>query len=276
MRRSGSHRTAPPARPRAAGGGSLGRLVAGALVLLALGHSGAVSADPDEAAVELVRKVQELLRSDTNIAVYRMEVVRPEWRRAMRLKSWDDRPGKRFFIHILSPVKDRDTTFLKVGGNLWIYLPKLERDIRMPPSMMLTSWMGSDFTNDDLVKSSSVVDDYEHRILSRQGRGKDQVTTIESLPLPDAPVVWGKLIHRVRADGMPLDELFFDERGREVRKLSFEAVKELDGRRIPTRWVLQPTGKPGHSTVLEIEDIAFDAAIPEATFERANLSRRRR
>ena len=94
----------------------------------------------DLIAADLIAKVQALLRSDTNIGVYRMEIVRPEWRREIRLKSWDDRPGKRFFVHILAPKKDKDTTFLKVGGNLWMYLPKLERDIKIPPSMMLTSW----------------------------------------------------------------------------------------------------------------------------------------
>lgn len=228
------------------------------------------------AAADLIAKVQALLRSDTNIGVYRMEIVRPEWRREIRLKSWDDRPGKRFFVRILAPKKDKDTTFLKVGGNLWMYLPKLERDIKMPPSMMLTSWMGSDFTNDDLVKSSSVVDDYDHRLIARQGTGAAAVATIESIPKPEAPVVWGKLVHRVRLDGTPLDEVFYDERGAAVRRLSFEAVRELGGRRIPTRWVIEPLGKEGHRTVMVIEEIAFDVAIPEPIFGRANLSRWRR
>ena len=271
-----SDQMASRSRPAAAPAARLGRLFAGLLATLALTCAGATLAAQDSAAIDLVRKVQELLRSDTNISIYHMEVIRPDWRRAIRLKSWDDRPGKRFFIHILAPKKDRDTTFLKVGGNLWMYLPKLERDIKIPPSMMLTSWMGSDFTNDDLVKSSSVVDDYTHRYLARGGGGAAGVVTIESLPKPDAPVVWGKLIHRLRRDGTPLEEVFFDEGGRAVRRLSFEAVKEMDGRRIPTRWIVQPLGKPGHRTVMIIEEIAFDVPITGATFGRANLRRRHR
>jgi len=242
---------------------------------LGLGPAAAPLAAEEVAAVELMRQVQALLRSDTNVGVYRMEIVRPEWRREFRLKSWDDRPGKRFFIHILAPKKDRGTTFLKVRGNLWMYLPKLERDIKIPPSMMLTSWMGSDFTNDDLVKSSSVVDDYTHRLLKLEGSGESAVATVESVPKPEAPVVWGKLVHRVRLDGTPLDEVFFDERGAEVRRLSFGNVKVVGGRRIPTRWVIEPLGEKGHQTVLEIEEIAFDVTIAEATFGRANLSRPR-
>jgi hypothetical protein len=244
------------------------RLV-GLLVVLALcGAPGGLSAQ-EPAAVDLIRKVQEMLRSD------RMQVIRPDWRREMRMKSWDDRPGKRFFIHVLAPKKEENTTFLKVRGNLWMYLPKLERDIKIPPSMMLNSWMGSDFTNDDLVKSSSVVEDYSHRLLARDGAGDAEVVVIESLPRPQAPVVWGKLVHRVRLDGTPLEEVFFNERGKEVRRLSFEAVAEMGGRHIPTRWIMTSLGKPSHSTVLEIEEIAFDVPIPEATFGRANLSRRR-
>lgn len=253
----------------------LGRLLIGLLVALVLNTApGGLSAQ-EPAAIDLILKVQEMLRSDTNVGVYRIEVIRPDWRRKMRMKSWDDRPGKRFFIHVLAPKKEKDTTFLKVRGNLWMYLPKLERDIKIPPSMMLNSWMGSDFTNDDLVKSSSVVEDYSHRLLAREGTGDAEVAVIESLPKPEAPVVWGKLVHRVRLDGTPLEEVFFNERGKEVRRLSFEAVAEMGGRRIPTRWIMTPLGKPGHSTVMEIEEIAFDVPIPEATFGRANLSRRR-
>ena len=253
----------------------LGRLLVGLLAVLVLsGAPGGLSAQ-EPAAVDLIRKVQEILRSDTNVGVYHMKVIRPDWRREMRMKSWDDRPGKRFFIHVLAPKKEKDTTFLKVRGNLWMYLPKLERDIKIPPSMMLNSWMGSDFTNDDLVKTSSVVEDYTHRLLALESDGDEEVAVIESLPKPEAPVVWGKLVHRVRLDGMPLEEVFFNERGKEVRRLSFESVAEMGGRRIPTRWIITPLGKPDHRTVMEIEEIVFDVTIPEATFGRANLSRRR-
>ena len=256
-------------------------LRAAAIVAVALAALAAPTAAPaapveDPAALALVRAMQELLRADTNVAVYRIEVVRPDWRRALRLKSFDDRPGKRFFIRILAPRKDRDSTFLKVGGNLWMYLPKLERDIKIPPSMMLSSWMGSDFTNDDLVKSSSVVDDYVHRIVAREGAGPAEVVTVESTPRAHAAVVWGKLVIRIRGDGVPLDQDFYDERGKRVRRLTFEAVREMDGRRLPTRWVIEPLAKPGRRTVMEIEEIAFDIAVPERTFERANLGRRRR
>lgn len=230
-----------------------------------------VQAADDEARAAMVR-VQKLLRSDTNIARYTMHVRAPEWERSVSFDSWDDRPGKRFFIRIIAPKKDRDTSYLKLGANLWMYLPKLERDIRIPPSMMLSSWMGSDFTNDDLVKAASVVDDYTHRIIARDRNS----ITVESIPKEDAPVVWGKLVHVIRLDGVPLAEDFYDEEGRKRRSLKFEDVRELGGRLIPTRWIMQPLDHPDKQTILQLESVEFDPPIPDSVFTRANLRRKAR
>ena len=154
----------------------------------------------------LIQQAQDLLRSNTSIARYTMRIEAPDWQREMRLDSWDDRPNKRFFIRILAPRKDRNTTWLKDGVNLWMYLPRLERDIRIPPSMMLSGWMGSDFTNDDLVKMESMVEDYTHRIVAEDASG----FTVESLAKPDAPVVWGKVIHRIGRDGIPRSDAYYE------------------------------------------------------------------
>jgi len=226
-------------------------------------------ASPDASATTLIRHVQDMLRSDTSIARYAMHIETPDWQREIRFDAWDDRRRKRLFIRVLSPRKERGAAWLKDGGNLWMYLPKLERDIRIPPSMMLSSWMGSDFTNDDLVKMESVVEDYTHRITAEDETG----WTVESIPRPDAPVVWGKLVHRIGRDGLPLEERFFDEHGRLARTLRFLDPRVMDGRRIPTRWVMQPADKPGRRTEMRIERIDFDAPIPDSVFTRANLRR---
>ncbi len=250
-------------------GSLMARLVFGLAMVSWPGFLSALPAATDE-ATDVMRRMQVLLRADTNEARYTMRVITPEWQREIRLQSWDDRPCRRFFIRILAPRKDRDTTFLKVGPNLWMYIPRLERDIRIPPSMMLSAWMGSDFTNDDLVKSASIVDDYTHRILSRD----DEAFVIESLPRPEAPVVWGKLVHRIRRDGIPLWAEYYDEHGQLLRRLRFEAVREVGGRRIPTRWIMQPLTRPGHETVLILEDASFNIPLDARIFERAHLRRR--
>ena len=113
----------------------------------------------------LIRLMESLTRSETNVSSYKMQIIRPGDNRELRLKTWDDRVGSKSFIHILSPRRDANTTFLKVEGNLWMYLPRLERDIKIPPAMMLNSWMGSDFTNDDLARESSLLQDYTHKLI---------------------------------------------------------------------------------------------------------------
>jgi len=250
------------------------RLLLGSLLLFALnalpfaGHA----QDEVRAAInagDLVRKVQERLRSDTSYARYAMRIETADWQREVRLDAWDDRSKKRFFIRILAPRKDKNTTWLKDGGNLWMYLPKLERDIRIPPSMMLSNWMGSDFTNDDLVKMESVVEDYDHTLLSDE-KG---VYLVESIPKPDAPVVWGKIVRRISHNIIPLSEDYYDEHGKLIRRLVFDQVKQMDGRLIPTRWTMNPLASPDKHTIMILERIRFDAPMADSIFTRANLRR---
>ena len=243
-------------------------LLGGLLVLMLFQPAQANSADMT--AHDLVEKVQQLMRSDTSKARYRMQIITPSWTRTIRMDAWDDRTQKRFFIRILSPRKDKDTTWLKDGGNLWMYLPKLERDIRIPPSMMLSNWMGSDFTNDDLVKMESVVTDYEHRILSVE----DNIYTVESIPHSDAAVVWGKIVRHIRTDGIPIDEDFFDEHGKHVRHLAYDKVGEMDGRTLPLRWIVQADATPERQTRMILEEVKFNAHIDKHVFTRANMKRR--
>ncbi|MDQ6954068.1 MAG: outer membrane lipoprotein-sorting protein [Mariprofundaceae bacterium] len=221
-------------------------------------------------AKNIIQKVQKLMRSNTSTARYTMQIQTPDWQRSIRFDAWDDRLSKRFFIRVLAPRKEKDTAWLKADKNLWMYLPKLERDIRIPASMMLSSWMGSDFTNDDLVKMDSVVEDYHHRILSIDAYS----VIIESIAKPDAPVVWGKIIHTVAKNGTPLSDDYYDEHGKHIRHLGFSEVENMDGRRIPTRWVMSALQKQDHRTVLKLEKATFDREIPNTVFTRGNLRQR--
>ena len=220
-------------------------------------------------ARNIIQKVQDLMRSNTSTARYNMQIQTPDWQRTIRFDAWDERIEKRFFIRVLAPRKEKGTAWLKSDKNLWMYLPKLERDIRIPASMMLSSWMGSDFTNDDLVKMDSVVADYNHRILSQD----ENSITIESTAKPDAPVVWGKIIHVVSNAGIPLSDDYYDEHGAHIRHLAFSEVQMMDGRRIPTLWVMQPLNDVGKKTLLKLEKATFDKSIPASIFTRTNLRR---
>jgi len=140
--------------------------------------------------------------------------------------------------------------------------------------MMLQPWMGSDFTNDDLVKESSIITDYDHRVLGSQDSGGVPIWIVEAVPKPGAPVVWGRLVVRVRRnDGIPVSQEYYDERGRLIRVLRFTDVKLLGGRTIPTRWEMRPTDSPGNWTAIVLRAATWDGRIDAAIFTQRNLQR---
>lgn len=249
--------------------------VLAAIVLLPFFHARPVFSET-LTAKKMVEHVETLLRGKNNHAVYTMQVRTPEWERELRLEAWDDRSNQRALIKILAPSKDRDTRYLKIEYKLWMYLPKLERILKIPPSMMMQSWMGSDFNNDDLVKESSIVQDYEHKIAGEKTLANIVACQIELTPKPHAPVVWGKILYWISKDGLlPLREQFFDERGKLIKELLFSEFKVMDGRKIPTLYTMTSKTKPGHKTLLIIEKIKYNQDIDERLFSMRNLKRTR-
>jgi outer membrane lipoprotein-sorting protein len=227
-------------------------------------------------AKDIVERVESNLRGKNNYGVYSMTVKTPNWERTLSLEAWDDRAKHRAFIKINSPPKDKDTLFLRVAYNLWMYHPQIEKVIKIPPSMMLQPWMGSDFNNDDLVKESSLIQDYTHRIVTKEKLDHQEALQIELLPKPEAPVVWGKILYWVTPkEFLPLREQFFDERGNVVKEMKFYEVKTMAGRNIPTLYVMTSTGKPGHQTTLTIHKIRFDQKFDDDIFSLKNLRRGR-
>jgi len=227
-------------------------------------------------AKEIVERVESNLRGKNNYGIYTMIVRTPNWERTLSLEAWDDRIKNRAFVKINSPPKDKDTLFLKIGSNLWMFLPQLEKIIKIPPSMMLQPWMGSDFNNDDLVKESSLIQDYTHRIVGKEKVGHQEVFQIELLPKPEAPVVWGKILYWVTPEEfIPYREQYFDEKGRLVKELKFSELKLVGERKIPTLYEMVPLGKTGHHTLLIIKKIRFNQKFDEDLFSMKNLRRGR-
>jgi outer membrane lipoprotein-sorting protein len=225
---------------------------------------------------EIVERAEANLRGKNNYGAYTMVVHTPNWERSLSLEAWDDRSNNRAFIKISSPPKDKNTLFLRVGYSLWIFLPQLEKIIKIPPSMMLQPWMGSDFNNDDLVKESSLIQDYTHRILAAKKINQQEVLEIELLPKPEAAVVWGKIVYWVIANEfIPLREHFYDEKGRLIKELRFSETKLMGGRKIPTLYEMIPSRKEGHHTLLKIETMKFDQKFDEDLFSMKNLRKGR-
>ncbi len=230
---------------------------------------------PNESAREIIKKADKLMRGDTEQGVYQMIVVRPTWQRSMRFKFWSEGDDK-FFIHILEPAKDRGINFLRIKNEMWQYIPKINRTIKIPPSMMLQSWMGSDFTNDDLVKESSLVDDYTHTLVGHDTIRGFEAYKIELKPKEKAAVVWDRIIEWIRVDDyVPLKAQYFNERGELVRTLVFNEIKKMDDRVIPTRMELIEEKKPGRKTILILEKVKFNRAIRSSIFTLHYLKRAR-
>ncbi|MGD8912231.1 MAG: outer membrane lipoprotein-sorting protein [Candidatus Thiodiazotropha sp.] len=227
-----------------------------------------LASESEQEAVDLLRKTEALMRSSGTVAEYQVDIIRPDWRRTMSFRSHDDVTNNRFRMEILSPRKTKGTVYLKVKNILSMYLPKLRRQINISPAMMQDPWMGSDFNNQDLLETDSLVDQYSHRIIQREGVGEQAVVTIESTPSATATLTWKRLIQRIRADGIPLEMEYQCEK-KVNRRMVFDQVKVMGGRLIPTRWTMTPLDQAGKSTVITLKSIQFNVPLTDELFNPA-------
>ena len=243
------------------------------LLLLLGATSPAVSVTDEQRVYEIVDQVDQLLRGDSSQGTLTMQIVTENWQRSLTMQVWSQ-GTENSLVRIEKPRKEAGTATLKVGNNIWNYLPKVSRTIKIPTSMMMASWMGSHFTNDDLVRESSMSRDYFITISYEGERNGSSVYEFTLIPKPDAAVVWGKLELEVRQDDlMPTWHRYYDEDGTLIRELTFSEYTLMGGRRVPTRLVMQPYDKPGEQTVIIYDDLAFDVPIQADTFSLRNLER---
>lgn len=239
---------------------------------------GAVGASPgaeaEMTATEIIRRSDDLLRQRQSYAVITMDIERPDWSRRMVLEGWTE-GASNALMRVLEPKKEQGVTFLKRGREAWQFVPAIDRVIKIPPSMMLQSWMGSDFTNDDVVRSDSLVVDYTHAILEeREEEGGVGYWVIEAIPKPEAPVVWGRVVVTVRKGDLVAERAdFFDEDGELTKYYRTFDIREVEGTAVATRFVMYDLTRPGHSTALRYEDITFQPDIEEGTFSVRRMQR---
>ena len=241
------------------------------LLLVALVCLPVLPARAETTAAQILDRVDDLYRGRSAHGKMTMKVTNPNYQRELRMEFWSLGTEKTL-VRILEPLKERRTATLKNGNNIWNYLPKVDRTIKIPSSMMGGAWMGSDFTNDDLVKEHRLARDYDPRITFRGERGGQSVIEITCTPRPRAAVVWGKVMVSVRApDFVPLESLYYKENGAIARRMTFSEVRELGGRKIPTKMTVLPVDKPGHSTVVSYQSIEFDVELSPSLFTVENL-----
>lgn len=224
-------------------------------------------------ATEIIKKADEKMRGESSRAEVTMTVVRPTWQRRISMKIWSR--GTRYsLILITAPARDEGMAYLKRGNEIWNWVPSVGRTIKLPPSMMMQSWMGSDFTNDDLVRESSIVTDYKHTLMGEETIDNRQCYKIEMIPNPDAPVVWERVVSWISRDEyFQLRTEFFDENGELVNTMIASEIKEFDGRTLPSHMEMIPADKEGHRTVMEYRSIEFNEDIPESFFTVQNMRR---
>lgn len=240
------------------------------LMLIAL-IIGSNSLSAQESAVEIIRKMEDRMQGSSSYIEMTMTTVRPRYTREVSMKSWSK--GDDFaLILITAPARDKGTAYLKRGNEIWNYVPNIDRMIKLPPSMMSQSWMGSDFSNDDLVRESSNITDYNHRILrSERYEGRD-CWVIELIPRPESSIVFGKIIMWIAKDiyvQMKIEN--YDEDDVLVSTLYFKNIKNMGGRTIPTRIEMLPHDRRGQKTILEYKTAQFDISIEDSFFSVQNL-----
>lgn len=241
------------------------------LILLSLSQTS--QAADDQRAQAVVDRMARLFSSKSSIATVTMQISNENGQRNLSMKIWS-LGADNVLLRIDGPQEDAGTAVLKVGNDIWYYLPKANRTVKVPPSMTMTSWMGSDFTVDDLVKESLLARDYSITPFFEGERGGVAVYEYTLTPKPEAAVVWGKIILQLyQVNMMPAWQGYYDEDGKLVRERTFSEYKTMGGRLIPTRLVMRPVDKPGEQTTIVFEDISFDVPISTETFSLSNLKR---
>lgn len=228
----------------------------------------------DLSAKDIVEKSNNLFVGKSSISSMTMSIKRPEWSRTISMQSWS--LGNDFYmIYITAPAKDKGTIFMKRHNDMWNWMPNINRMIKIPPSMMMQSWMGSDFTNDDVVRANSIVIDYTHKILGEEKIDEHDCYKIELLPLPEAPVVWGKIIMWiVKEKYFQLRVEYYDDYMELVNIAKGSEVKVMDGKELPTLLSITPVDKPQNVTELKINFQDFDIPyIKEGFFSQQNMKR---
>jgi len=224
-------------------------------------------------AKEIIIKADELTRGKTNQSVMKMEIIRPTWKRTVEMKAWG-RGMDYSMTYITSPAKDKGSVFMKRETEMWNWMPSISRMIKIPASMMSQGWMGSDYTNDDILKESSIVHDYTHEIVSEEKIEGFTCYKIELTPKEDAAVIWGKVLMWVVKDKyIQVKTEFYDEDADLVKSNFGHEFKIMDGRLIPTVIEIVPANEEGKKTVMYIKEMKFDVDLPTSFFSQQKMKR---
>lgn len=242
-----------------------------AVLALLLGSAVAPAAGaptPDAAAI--VKRAIDYWRGRSSYTLMAMTVHRPDSERQSVTRGWT-RGTKDALVRFMEPARDAGNATLKLGDDMWVFTPRLNRVVKIPYSMMASSWMGSDFSYNDLAKSDQLVVDFDNRVTGTETSDGHVVYVIEATPHRGAPVIWGKEVVKVRDDDLLLEQTFFDQDGKPVKRLSAQAIGMLGGRRYVTRLRMTRLEAADEWTEIDYRDARFDIDLPDGLFTLSNL-----
>ena len=249
------------------------RCILSILLISSLMTSLPLLAQTELSAEEIIKKADEKVRGKTNRSEMRMEIIRPTWKRDLAFKAWG-RGLDYSMTYITAPAREKGQVFMKRKTEMWNWMPTIGRMIKIPASMMSQGWMGSDYTNDDILKESSMVVDYEHSLVSQEKVQGFDCYKIQMIPKEGAAVIWSKVYKWITTDEfIQIQSEYFDEDQELVKSDFAYDFKVMDGRLIPTRIEIVPADEEGKKTVLYITDIKFDIDLPESYFSQQNMKR---
>lgn len=222
-------------------------------------------------ATEIVRMADQRIKGKTAEAEMTVRVIRSAWSREMKMKTWT-KGDDLAMVLVTAPARDKGTVYLKRKKEVWNWIPSIERSIKLPPSMMNQSWMGTDFTNDDLVKEASIVVDYFHKITGETTIDGRLCYQLELIPRPESTVVWGKVLLWIdKVDFLMLKAEYYDEEGELINRMTAGDIKILGGRLLPAVMEMTPVKKKGNKTVLTYTRITFDRPLDDSFFSTQNI-----
>ena len=221
----------------------------------------------------IIKRLDELYRSNTAYAEMEMAIETPHWKRTLTMKCWSQGLEETFIV-IETPRREKGISTLRKGNEMWNFFPKINKVMKVPPSMMMGSWMGSDFTNDDLVKESTRIKDYHARLIPGENQNCYHVAFT---PRETTVSLWGKIISGIdKKSLLPVYETFYDEKDRKIRMLYFKEVKTFGTKTIPAVMELIPFTKKNHKTTIRYTTAVFDTPLDKETFTLRNLEKKRR
>jgi outer membrane lipoprotein-sorting protein len=219
---------------------------------------------------DLIQSAMDHYRGLSSYSEMTMTIHRPDWQRSMSMRSWT-KGDKTTLVRVTKPKKDAGNGTLTKDNNMWTYAPKVNRIIKVPSSMMRQSWMGSDFSNKDISKSTDIIDQYDHKLLETRQQDGHEIYVIESIPHEDAAVVWGREVITVRDDYVLIEQQFWDQDNVLVKSMKALEIKELGGRTVASIIRMSKLDEPEEWTEMSVQDIKFDVAHDDSLFTLSNL-----